>query len=80
MQYGGRGIKVCERWHTFQNFADDMYVDFLEHEKIHGKDTQIDRIDSDGNYEPSNCRWVTQEENLKNRVFKKDRKNMVVIA
>lgn len=57
--YGGRGIKVCTRWHTFINFYDDMG------EKPHDK--EIDRINNDGNYEPSNCRWATRKENSKNR-------------
>ena len=58
--YGGRGIKVCERWHTFQNFFDDMG-------DIPFPLAQIDRIDCDGNYELSNCRWTTATENMRNR-------------
>jgi hypothetical protein len=48
--YGGRGIRVCDRWETFQNFLDDM-----------GKAPSgltIDRKNTDLNYEPSNCRWA----------------------
>lgn len=60
-RYYGRGIKVCEDWeNSFESFRDwamdNGYVD----------DLTIDRIDSDGNYEPSNCRWVgklTQDNN-----------------
>ena len=57
--YGGRGIKVCERWTDINNFVEDMYPSYI-------KGLDIDRIDNDGNYEPSNCRWVTRKQNLNN--------------
>lgn len=67
--YGGRGIKVCKEWdESFENF----YIWAMEHgydeNAPHGQCT-IDRIDVDGNYEPSNCRWVnlkTQAQNKRN--------------
>lgn len=59
-RYGGRGIKICERWLSFDNFYEDMFPSY-------SKDLEIDRIDNDGDYEPSNCRWVTKKTNCNNR-------------
>lgn len=67
-RYGGRGITVCERWLDFKNFKDDMYESYLKHiEEFGNKETSIDRINNDGNYEPTNCRWATIKEQRINR-------------
>lgn len=57
--YGGRGIKVCERWQDFQNFYTDMFSTWQE-------GLSIDRIDVNGDYEINNCRWVTWEIQCRN--------------
>lgn len=62
-RYGGRGIKICKRWiDSFDAFLDDMGEKPFD-------GAQIDRIDSNGNYEPSNCRWTNQTINSRNRDF-----------
>lgn len=58
--YVGKGITYCERWETFEGFWEDMQEGYADH-------LTIDRIDSNGNYEKSNCRWATAGEQSRNR-------------
>lgn len=66
INYGGRGIKVCDRWTDFNNFYEDMYISYQKAIK-RDKNITIDRINNDGDYEPSNCRWASMKEQNNNK-------------
>lgn len=57
--YGGKGIKVCEEWQTIQNFYDWAIINGYE------EGLSIDRVDSESDYKPSNCRWITLAANTR---------------
>ena len=58
--YGGRGIKICERWITFEQFFEDMG-------KRPSPDHSIERLNNNANYCPDNCCWATRKEQMRNR-------------
>jgi len=72
-RYGGRGVSVCQSWRkSFDIFLTDMG-------RRPSAQHQIDRIDNDGNYEPSNCRWATQVQNMRNSTVTKMTPRTVVL-
>jgi hypothetical protein len=74
--YGGRGIKVCERWRDVHAFIEDMTEGY-------SKGLQIDRIDNHGPYAPENCRWATAKQQTRNYrrnvVLEHDGKRLCVV-
>jgi len=74
-KYGGKGVKVCERWYDYANFVADMG-------EPNGDET-LDRIDTYGNYEASNCRWAgvkTQNRNIRLRANSKTGHTGVLVS
>jgi hypothetical protein len=59
-RYGGRGIRVCDRWEEFENFYKDMSKEYFD-------TAEIDRVNNNKDYSPDNCRWVSHKENSNNR-------------
>lgn len=61
ISYGNREIKICDEWRTYENFENWAVAN------SYSDDLTIDRIDVNGNYEPSNCRWITNKEQARNK-------------
>lgn len=65
--YGGRGVGIDKSWLDFEKFKEDMFQSYEKHVKEFGeKNSSIDRINNNGNYKITNCRWATQKEQVNN--------------
>ncbi len=80
--YGGRGITICDEWlEDYGNFKNDMYESYINHVDQYGEEnTYIDRIDVDGNYKLSNCRWATKKQQTINRNPQSNQRNFKAIS
>ena len=66
-KYGGRGITICDEWrYSFEAFRDWAYSAGYD-ETLNRKQQSLDRIDVNGNYDPTNCRWISHKEQCRNR-------------
>jgi len=73
-RYGGRGITICDRWLDFTRFQEDMEPTWKD-------GLSIERIDVNGNYEPSNCKWIPVGDQWKNkRPWKEWRKPEMLVT
>lgn len=63
--YGRKGVSVCDEWRAYSVFRE------WAHNNGYALGLTIDRINSDGNYEPSNCRWITNSENVRRALAKR---------
>lgn len=64
--YGGRGIRLCKEWHNYANFREWAFANGYNPNAVQWECT-IDRINNDGDYEPSNCRWVSMKVQSQNK-------------
>jgi hypothetical protein len=68
--YGGRGVSVCERWFSFSDFLADVGMP-------PSPDMTLDRIETNGNYEPGNVRWATPKQQAANRRMRSNTTNLI---